>query len=65
MMIYKCLLQQKIKHIPLIIVLYSLVCTNIHAQDKVIGPSPNAAEIGRYGAVPVGLFTKWRGIYPK
>jgi hypothetical protein len=45
MMIYTRLLQQKTKHIPLIIVLYSLVCTNIHAQDKVIGPSPNAAKL--------------------
>jgi len=57
MMIQKYSLLQKLKYIQLIIVLCSFAYTNIYGQDKVIAPAPNAAEIGRFGAVPVGLFT--------
>ncbi|NVO11006.1 MAG: hypothetical protein HXX16_13680 [Bacteroidales bacterium] len=38
------------------------LCTNLHAQEKnfipnFIPPSPTAYELGRYGQIPVGMFT--------
>src|SRR5450631_402313 len=38
--------------------LCTVVCLSTYAQDpQIIGPSPSASEIGRFGTVPVGLFT--------
>src|ERR1035437_4652215 len=58
------LLWRRINQILLIVVFHSLF-TNTQAQnftpdkilDRVITTSPNAAENGRFGVVPVGLFT--------
>ena len=42
------------------IILLACICSLLRAQtaaDKAVVASPNASEIGRFGAVPVGLFT--------
>jgi len=57
------LIKKNIQQIIIFCFLFSITNILSYSQDlpgvpkQIIGPSPNAAEIGRFGAIPVGLFT--------